>query len=147
MPPYLLDTNILVYSCEASDRKKHKRALQVIERLGREARAAVPAQALSEFSSVALQRLRPPMPTHEVYSQVEFFERVFPIVPLTPGIVLEAVRGVGGHAFSFYDAQIWAAAKLSQIPTVLSEDFSANATIEGVTFLNPLEAAFDLDDL
>lgn len=87
------------------------------------------------------------MPTHEVYSQVELFERVFPIVPLTPGIVLEAIRGVGEHAFSFYDAQIWAAAKLSQIPTVLSEDFSANATIEGVTFLNPLEAAFDLDDL
>lgn len=45
------------------------------------------------------------------------------------------------------DAQIWAAARLKQVPYVLSEDFSADATLEGVTFLNPFGPEFDISRL
>lgn len=48
---------------------------------------------------------------------------------------------------SYYDAQVWAAAKLNQVPVVLSEDFPSGATVEGVTFLDPLAASFDLAEL
>jgi predicted nucleic acid-binding protein len=49
--------------------------------------------------------------------------------------------GAVTHQFPFYDAQIWATAKLSGIPAVLSEDFSHASRIEGVLFLNPFVAA------
>lgn len=48
------------------------------------------------------------------------------------------------HAFSYHDAQIWAAARLAQIPVVLSEDFADGAVHDGVTFVNPLRPGFDL---
>ena len=62
-------------------------------------------------------------------------------------LVPDAVRGVGDHRMSYYDAQVWAAAKLNQVPVVLSEDFPSGATVEGVTFLDPLAASFDLAEL
>ena len=54
------------------------------------------------------------------------------------------MRGVKDHRFGYYDAQIWAIAKLNQVPVVLSEDFASGASVEGVTFSNPFEEAFDI---
>lgn len=144
---YLLDTNILIYTYDVSASEKQERALAVIERLGTERRAALPVQVLAEFANVALKHLDPPLPADEVYAQVELYESAFPVLRLTPPIVLEAVRGIRDHQLAYYDAQIWAAARLNQIPVVLSEDFVTGATIEGVTFLNPLDPSFELDEL
>jgi predicted nucleic acid-binding protein len=71
----------------------------------------------------------------------------FTILPLTDMVVREALRGVRAHRFAYYDAQIWAAARLAQIPFVLSEDFSSGTEIEGVSFLNPFSAALDVATL
>ncbi len=38
---------------------------------------------------------------------------------------------------AFWDAQIWATAKLNQIPVVLSQGFASGSVIEGVLFENP----------
>ena len=56
---------------------------------------------------------------------------------ITDFIVLEAARGVRDHVMSFWDAQVWATAKLNQIPVVFSEDFASGSVIEGVRFENP----------
>lgn len=140
---YLLDTNLLVYGFGEDAPEKKERALETVERTGRVPSAALPAQVLAEFSNVALYKLEPPLSPDEVYAQIELYEAVFPVLPLTPAVTLEAVRGVRDHSFSYFDAQIWAAAKLNQIPIVLSEAFPTGATVEGVTFLNPLADDFD----
>jgi predicted nucleic acid-binding protein len=70
--------------------------------------------------------------------------------------VLEAVRGVRDHRLAYFDAQIWAVAKLNQVPVILSEDFNSGGTLlvpkaapyglgtlEGVHFLNPFDAGFN----
>ncbi len=57
-------------------------------------------------------------------------------------VVLDAGRGVRDHRLSYFDAQLWATARLNQIPLVLSEDFTHGRTLEGVRFLNPFEPAF-----
>ena len=147
MPQHLLDTNLLIYCFDPSEPEKQERALTVLERVGREPSAALPAQVLAEFSNVALRRLEPPLLPDEVRRQVRLFERTFPVLPLTQAVVMEALRGVRDHDFAYYDAQIWAAARLNQIAIVLSEDFSTGATVGGATFLNPLEATFDLSEL
>ncbi len=144
MARYLFDTNILVYGIDPADVEKQELALETIDRVGLIREGVVPVQALSEFSRVAMGKLDPPLSAKETFRQIELYERAFPILPLTAPIVLEAVRGVRDHGFSYFDAQIWAAARLNQIPVVLSEDFRTGTTVEGVTFLNPLAADFDL---
>jgi len=58
------------------------------------------------------------------------------VVDITGLISLEAIRGVEIHHFGFWDAQIWATARLNQIEEVYSEDFASGATVEGVRFTN-----------
>jgi len=96
---------------------------------------------------VALYRLNPSFSAEETHRQIQRYEAVFRVLPLTSAVVLEAVRVVQKHSFSYFDAQIWAVAKLAQIPVVLSEDFDVGSTIDGVSFVNPLRETFDLLEL
>ncbi len=61
-------------------------------------------------------------------------------------VVLEALRGVRDHQLSYYDAQVWATARLNQVPVIFSEDFKPNATLEGVRFVNPFASDFVLEN-
>ena len=87
------------------------------------------------------------MSTAEIYTQIERYEKTMRVMPVTSSIVLEAIRGVRDHQLAFYDAQIWAAARMNQFAYVLSEDFNTGSTLDGVTFLNPLEEHFDWSQL
>lgn len=69
------------------------------------------------------------------------------ILPLTSGAVLEGCRGSAAHKLSFWDALIWAAAKLNEVPYVLTEDGDHGTSIEGVTYLNPFHPDFNLPAL
>jgi predicted nucleic acid-binding protein len=59
-------------------------------------------------------------------------------------IVSEAVRGVHAHQLPYYDALIWATARLNQITNVITEDGQHNRLIEGIRYLNPFDPGFDL---
>jgi len=142
LPRYLLDTNVLVYAHDGRDPDKQLRAKELLLHLGSRATAAIPAQALAEFASVALRKLQPAIPGELLYKQLEALERAFPILALTPAVVLEAVRAVRDHQLAYYDAQVWAVAKLAQVPFLLSEDFASGAVLEGVNFVNPFASDF-----
>ena len=43
----------------------------------------------------------------------------------------KAARGVRDHALAYYNAQIWAAARLNQVPLVFSEDFQDSLALGG----------------
>ena len=139
----VIDTNIIVY-LYGRDGERRARARQVIDEAARH-EGALPAQVLAEFASVALRKIRLDHTT--LQKQIEDLTSSFTILPLTEVIVREAVRGVRAHGFAYYDAQIWAAARLAQIPFVLSEDFSTGAEIEGVSFVNPFDETVDLSTL
>lgn len=62
-------------------------------------------------------------------------------------VVAEAVRGVVQHGLPYFDAQIWAAARVHRILVVLSEDFQDGRTIEGVSFRDPFARQFRLDEV
>ena len=84
-----------------------------------------------------------PDPT-AVRREVECLMPAFPLLPLTGPVVLEALRGVGEHMLSYYDAQIWAVARLGQVAVILSEDFNPGAVLDGVSFADPLDPEYDL---
>jgi len=52
---------------------------------------------------------------------------------------------VHDHKLSCYDAQVWATARLNQLPVVFSEDFRDGSTLEGVHFVNPFSPKFLLE--
>ena len=146
MPSILIDTNLLVYLYDPNSPEKQARAEAVLDHLQRLATGCLSAQSLAEFFSVATRKLDPPLTPAQAYEQVSLLAETWPVFDLTPLIVLEAGRGARDHGLAYYDAQIWAAARLNQVTTVFSEDFSDGQTLEGVRFVNPFASEFRLED-
>ena len=143
MTEILIDTNVLVYAHDRSETIKQKQSIELLKKLQITGGGHLSAQCLSEFFWVVTRGAVPRLTISEAVQQIDLLARVWPVLDITSQIVLEASRGVREHQLSFWDAQIWAAARLNQIPVVFSEDFSAGAVIEGVRFVNPFSGDFD----
>ncbi len=145
MPPILIDTNVLVYAHDRGEFVKQAQAIRVLEHLYLTQSGRLSVQTLSEFFSVATRGSQPKLTVAEASQQVEWLIRAWPVLEVTPLVVLEATRGVREHRLSYWDAQLWATARLNQIPTIFSEDFTAGMVLEGVHFINPFRADFVLE--
>ncbi|MCS6937459.1 MAG: PIN domain-containing protein [Candidatus Bipolaricaulota bacterium] len=141
-PSFLIDTNVLAYAYDRSEPAKQAQALALLDRVV--GVSALSTQVLGELFIVLTRKLPRPFPPKIAKERVENYLRAWPVLPVTPLIVHEAVRGVAEHGFSYWDAQIWATARLNQIPIVLSEDFSHGRFVEGVRFLNPFTPGVEL---
>jgi len=139
----LVDTNVLVYSFDANDESKRSSAEAVLNDLIGSGRGAVTAQVLAEFFVTVRRRFPAVLDLDTATAQVRRYAAMFTVYDTTIAVVEEALRGVVRYGFSYYDAQIWAVARLNRIPVVLSEDFCDGSTIEGVRFVNPFADGFD----
>ena len=142
MPLILIDTNLLVYLYDQKQADRQAQSHRVLEQLELTRSGRLSVQALAEFFSVATRKLSPGLTPAEALNQINLFIRVWPVFDLTPMIVMEAARGVRDHKLSYYDAQIWATARLNQVPIVFSENFRDGSLLEGVRFVNPFSPDF-----
>lgn len=142
MTATLIDTNVLIYAYDRSEPVKQRRALAVLDELARSGDGVLSAQVLSEFFVTVTRRIPAPLTVAEATERLHHFARIWPVVPVTAPVVLEAIRGVERYRLSFWDAQIWAAARLGRVGTVLSEDVNPGAVIEGVRFVDPFAEGF-----
>jgi len=133
----LIDTNVLVYAFDPRDSGKHQRAFDILDRLQLDGVGRLSVQCLGEFFCATTRGVHPILTQAEAAEQVEWLGRAFRVFDISPAVVREAVRGVCAHRMAYWDAQIWATARLNQIPVVLSEDFTAS-TIEGVRLYQSL---------
>jgi predicted nucleic acid-binding protein len=133
----LIDTNVLVYAIDPGEGERRARASSWLDGLARSRTGVLSTQALSELANVGLRRRRPHLDPRELKSLIDALRDAYEILPVTPAIVLEALRGVRDHKLSWFDAQMWAAAHLHQVPFLLSEDMAAGATYDGVMIVDP----------
>jgi predicted nucleic acid-binding protein len=145
MPLTLIDTNLLVYLYDQNQAGRQAQSHRVLEQLELTRSGRLSVQALAEFFSVATRKLSPSLTPAEALNQINLFIRVWPVFDLTPLIVMEAGRGVRDHRLSYYDAQVWATARLNQVPVIFSEDFRDGSLLEGVRFVNPFSPDFLLE--
>jgi predicted nucleic acid-binding protein len=138
----LVDTNVLVYAYARSEPEKQRRALEVLDRLAVSGAGVVSTQVLAEFFVAVTRKIAAPLSAAEAYERVKNYLQSWTVLDVTGMVVLEAARGVRDHQLSFWDAQIWATARLNQIPVIFSEDFSAGQVVEGVRFVNPFAEDF-----
>ena len=140
----LVDANILVYTMDESEPAKLERSLRVLDELRSRRLGVLSTQILAEFFSAVTRRIKNPVPAQDAEAQLTAYSQTFPVYDITLPIVLEAARGTTQHQMSYWDAQVWATAKLNQIPYVLTENMQGHETLEGIRFLNPLGKDFDV---
>jgi predicted nucleic acid-binding protein len=145
MSNVLIDTNVLVYAYDQNAPERRTVALAVLSQFAITASGQLSVQCLAEFFSTATRKLKPPLTPAQAITQVELLARSYAVLDLTLPMVMEAARGVRDHQLAYYDAQIWATAKLHQIPVIFTEDFASGSILEGVRFVNPFAADFVLE--
>ncbi|MDP2181042.1 MAG: PIN domain-containing protein [Actinomycetota bacterium] len=143
---FLVDTNVLVYGYDRSEPEKQRRAIEVFEHLSRSGAGVVSTQVLAELY-VALQRIVAPLEPDDAVAQVEGVAQAWSAVPVDTDTVLEAMRGARRYQLHYFDAQIWATARLNHIPIILTEDLQDGFDAEGVVVLNPFFDTFDMEAL
>lgn len=145
MSAVLIDTNVLVYRRDDAEPIKSARAAEVLQSVNGE--AVLTTQVLGEYFSVVRRKFSHQASVANARREVMSLAAAMQVLPVTLTASLEAVRGVEEHGLSFYDAQIWAVAKLNGIPIVLTEDFTHGRVIEGVRYVDPFCPQFDMAEL
>lgn len=146
-PRVLVDTNVLVYRVDPGDPRKEGVAADVLHRLRVAGEGVVSGQTVSEFASVLVGRRARELRAGKVEAAVAAIVREWPVTLVRPETVELALVARERFGFAFYDAQIWAAAKLCGAKVVLSEDFTDGMVAGGVRFADPFAEGFDLDAL
>lgn len=134
---FLIDTNILVYAYDRSEYAKQPRARALLAWLAGLGVGVLSTQILAEYFWALTRKLTERATAQEARLRVERYVRSWIVVGITPTILVEAARGASEHGFPYYDAQIWATARMHKIPDVVSEDFASSSRVEGVEFVNP----------
>ncbi len=141
---FLVDTNVLGYAYDPADPTKRERAIAVVEHLASTQSGALTAQILGEFFVTVTRKITPPLTSAEAERSVANYLRSWQVYGVPPADVGQAVRCTRRHGFSYWDALIWAVVKRRGVGMILSEDFTDGARVEGVRFINPFAARFEL---
>jgi predicted nucleic acid-binding protein len=138
----LVDTNVLVYSTGVDGLEKAAAADAALMPLLNNESGVLSTQVLSEYANVMLRRY--PRPAHPVVvRELDVLRETWTVLLVTDEVIIEAIRGTIEHGMSFYDAQLWATARLAGVEVVLTEDFTDGRVVEGVRFVDPFSPSFD----
>lgn len=136
---FLVDTNVLVYAYDRSEHAKQLKARDILDALELRSAGVLSTQILGEFYWTITRKLVECLAPEDAYRELDHYLRAWKTLEITRYIVHEAAGACVRHQLPFWDAQIWATAKVNQVPRVLSEDFQHGRRIEGVEFLNPFK--------
>ena len=143
----LVDTNVLVYRNDDSEASKQGIARRTLDALEDGRLLALTPQTLGEYC-VTLRRKWPQRrDRHTLVAEVERLVAACDVLPVDAAVSIAAVHASARYDLHYWDAQLWATAKVHGVRVVLTEDFEDGLQIEGVRFVDPFAPGFDVDAL
>jgi predicted nucleic acid-binding protein len=131
--PCFVDANVFVYSQDARDPAKHRRAEAWLEELWRGRSGRTSAQALAEFYAVARKLRVPPDIAWEEAARYFGWDPH----PVDEALLRRAREIEQRHRLSWWDSMIVAAAQLQDCVLLLTEDLQDGAVFGAVTVRSP----------
>ena len=135
--PDFLDSNVLVYAYDMSERRKQHLAQDLV-RKAIAGESVMSTQVLAEFAATLLHKLSPPVPPEDVLVILNALGPIRLVVP-DGDIVHRAVEARASYGLHFYDGMIVAAAERAGCVRIWSEDLNAGQRYFGVTVTNPFQ--------
>jgi predicted nucleic acid-binding protein len=134
---FFLDTNIFVYSFDASSPKKAAQAQKLIRNALETGGGIVSYQVVQEFFIVALRRFSKPMSSLDAQQYLSTTFRPLLAVHSSPALYGEALRIGARFKLPWYDSLIVASAIEGECGVLYSEDFQDGQQIGSLTLSNP----------
>jgi predicted nucleic acid-binding protein len=133
---YFVDTNVLVYARDATDRNKQQCAHGWLEYLWRMQLGQLSFQVLQEYYVTVTQKLDPGMSKNDARDDVKAYLAWQP-KGVDRTVIESAWEIQDRFGFSWWDSTIVAAAKLRDCAYLLSEDLQHEQDLGNLTVLNP----------
>jgi predicted nucleic acid-binding protein len=139
---YFVDTNLLVYSRDASEPAKQPRARVWLTHLWTTRGGRLSVQVLSEYFVTVTSKLKPGLPPDEAWDDVE---RLFAWKPhpIDTALLRKGRNAQTRFGFAWWDALIVGAAQIGGCRFLLTEDLQDGQDLDGVTVVNPFLHAPD----
>jgi predicted nucleic acid-binding protein len=134
---YFLDTNIFVYSFDASSPAKASQAKKLIRSATETHAGMVSYQVVQEFFNVALRRFAKPMSTEDAEQYLSVTFRPLLSVHSSPALYGGALRIAARFRLPWYDSLIVASAIEGQCDVLYSEDLQNGQQFGPLTISNP----------
>lgn len=134
---FFLDTNVIVYSFDASAPEKRQRARELIAEALSSGRGIISTQVVQEFLNVAIGKFDVPLVLED---SRKFLLRVLsPLCQVYPDVSLyEQALGIKfSTGYSFYDSLVIAGAESAACSLLYSEDMQDGHEIRGLRIVNP----------
>ena len=132
-----LDSNVLVYYVDSRDQKKQAKAESIIEAaFNGDSVCLISVQTLTEFSNVALGKLK--LPESIVARYVEVFAEL-PVVTPDVKMLTRALEIKERYDIQFYDSMMLAAAERVGADEFLTEDLNDGQMYGSVKAVNPFK--------
>jgi predicted nucleic acid-binding protein len=131
---FFVDTNVLLYSIDATDTAKHVRARQWMDALWKTDSGCLSWQVLNEFYWNAVGKLK--APAVRVRENVETLV-LWQSVDFGLGLLHRAWYWSDRGGVAYWDSLILAAAESTGCKYLLSEDFQAGRKFGDLTVVNP----------
>jgi len=129
-----LDSNVLIYTDDASSPTKQRTALELIARCRRRREGVVSLQILQEYFAISTRKLG--VDATIARRKVELFSQLS-LVATRLDDVLAAIDLHRLHQFSFWDALVIRSALQAGCARLYSEDLQHGRRIDGVEIVNP----------
>jgi predicted nucleic acid-binding protein len=137
--PVFVDTNVLVYARDSSERGKHGRAQEWVRALWETRAGRLSAQVLHEYYVTVTRKLVPGLPVDDARRDVRDLSQWRPL-SLDGSMVEEAWAEQDSLRLSFWDALIVAAAKRAGCDRLLSEDLQHGQDLGGIVVVDPFRS-------
>jgi predicted nucleic acid-binding protein len=133
-----LDTNIFVYSVDASPDQNEKRDLarKLVTQYIQDDSGVISIQVLQEFYQVATQKIEIPLSARQALEYLHYIAILQTVIPSVE-MVVAAILLHQKYSLSFWDALILQAAKTAGCSQLLSEDLQDGFHLDNLIVRNP----------
>ncbi|MFC1534678.1 PIN domain-containing protein [Thermodesulfobacteriota bacterium] len=131
-----VDTNVLVYSRDASEAKKQPHAMHWMKQLWISRTGRLSFQVLQEFYSIVTTKLQPGMEPQRAREDVQSLIAWNPI-PISIDVIKVAWFIQDQFQLSWWDSLIISAAQIGDCNYLLTEDLQESQILGSVRVLNP----------
>ena len=134
---FFLDTNVFVYTFDASAPAKSARARDLVRTALETGKGVISWQVAQEFLNVALHRFERPLTPRELADYLD--EVLAPLchVHPSPELFRDALAIHTETGFRFYDSLVVAGASAAGVRTLYTEDLQSGREIRGLRIENP----------
>jgi predicted nucleic acid-binding protein len=134
---FFIDTNVLVYHLDTTDRRKHAVAERIVREGLATSNACISYQVAQECLNVALRKAEVALSPAGARAYLEAVLSPLMQISASDSLYHRALDVQARWRYGFYDSLIVASALAAGCRTLLSEDLQHGQRLEGLTIVDP----------